>query len=137
MKEEIMAATVGTRTRGFWAWPGPAYIYELLIAAAIYLPLLYFFNKSWFAMSVITALGICATYISSPWRTDLSAKDWRTFYRYPIWIMRAIALAVGFWLYSSTPSTTGRFISVLVYVVLYVISEYVALRHKRAIEHAE
>ena len=130
-----MAATV--ETRGFWAWPGPARIYELLLVAATYLPLLYFFCKSWFAMSVITALTICVSFLSAPFRTDLSAKDWRKFNHGTVWIMRAAALGVGFWLFSATPGNTGRFIAVFAYAVLYVISENAAWRRKRAIEQAE
>jgi hypothetical protein len=119
-------------TRGTSARLGPAFIYKILLAAAGYLPLLYFFSKSWFAMSVITALTICLAFLSTPFRTDLSVHDWRTFYHYPIWIMRAVALAIGYWLFVATPSEIGRFIAVLIYAVLYGIGEYVAWHSKPA-----
>ena len=130
-----MNAKVGVR--GIWAWPGPAYIYELLIVAVICLPFLLSFSMSGFACSVVTTIGICAMFLSSPFRKDLSAKDWLKFNHVTIWIMRAAALAAGYWLFTTTPGNTGRFIAVFVYAVLYVISENVAWRHKRAIEQAE
>jgi|GEM_PF-5160630 len=126
-----MGATGGTR--GIWAWPGPAYIYRWLIVVAFMLPLLHVFGMADFAMSVATALIICASYLSAPFRTDLSAKDWHKFNHGTVWIMRTAALGVGFWLFSATPGNIGRFVAVLVYAVLYVISENTVWRRKRAV----
>jgi hypothetical protein len=47
--------------------------------------------------------------------------------------MRTAALGVGFWLFSATPGNIGRFVAVLVYAVLYVISENTVWRRKRAV----
>jgi hypothetical protein len=132
----MTASIVTTDRRGFWTWPGPGRLYEFLLVAAVYLPFLHFFRKSGFAMAAITALTICVTYISAPLRTDMSAEDWSTLNRYTIWVMRAAALAVGYWLFSDTPTMIGRYSAVLAYAVLYVICENAAWRRKRTIEKA-
>lgn len=123
-------------TRGIWAWPGPVYLYEWLLAAIICLPFLSLHGKSEFMWSVATALIVCATYISAAFRTDICTRDWRYFNHGTVWIMRAAALGVGFWLFSATPGNVGRFIAVIVYAVLYVISENMVWRRKRTIEIA-
>lgn len=124
-------------SRSFWAWPGPAYLYEIVLLAAVYLPLLHFFNKSGFAMSVIVAFTICVTYVVATLRTDLSAKDWGTFNHYTVSVMRLIALGVGYWLFFNAPTRIVRYSAVIVYAVLYIFCENAAWRRKRIIEAAD
>jgi len=116
--------------------PGPARLYELLLFAAIYISLFHFFSKSGFTISVITALTVCAAFFSAVLRTDLSAEDWSTLNQYTIWIIRVCALAAEYWLFSAAPTTMVRYVAVLVYAALYVVSENAAWRRKAAIEAA-
>jgi hypothetical protein len=124
---------LSAETREIWAWPGPAYLYEWLIVVAFMLPLLHVFGMADFAMSVVTALIICVSYLLALFRTDLSTKDWHKFNHGTVWIMRTAALGVGFWLFSATPGNASRFVAVFVYAVLYVISENMVWRRKRAV----
>ena len=130
-----MASTVVTRRRDFWMWPGPGRIYEGLLVAAVYVPLLYFFRNSGFAMAFITALTICFTYIRAVMQTDISAEDWKRFNR-SVWVIRVCALATGYWLFSTTQARVARYGVVLAYAVLYAVCESAAWRRKRAIETA-
>ena len=85
-------------------------------------------------MSVITALTVCASFVSASLRTDLSAQDWKSLNRFSITIIRIFALAAGYWLFSETPTKAGRYLAALAYAALYVVSERAAWRRKRAVE---
>ena len=104
--------------------------------AAIYLPLFYFFGKSGFAIAVITALTICATFVSAVLRTDLSAEDWKSLNHFSATVIRVAALGTAYWLFSDAPTTVVRYVAVLVYAVLYVFCENAAWRRKGAIQTA-
>lgn len=129
-------SVVSTNHRNVWKWPGPFYLYEFLIVVAIYFPLLHFYGKSGFAMAVFAALIVCASLLQAALGTEMSAKDWGTFNRYSIWVIRAVAVGVGYWLFVDTQTIIVRSSAVLIYVVLYIVCEIAAWRRKRIVEKA-
>lgn len=130
-----MTLTALTKRRSFWSWPGPVRGYETLCLIAIYLPLILIFRGSGFAMSVITALTICFTYITAVLRTDLSADNWSRL-NSTVWVTRVAVLTTGYWMFSETPAKVGRYLIVLAFAVIYVLCENAAWRRKREIEKA-
>ncbi len=100
---------------------------------AVYLPLILIFRESGFAMSVITALTICFTFIIAVLRTDLSADAWKRF-NGAVWVARVAVVYTGYWMFSETPGRVGRYFLVLAFAVLYAFCENAAWRRKREIE---
>jgi nucleoside recognition membrane protein YjiH len=109
--------------------------YEVLCFIAIYLPIILIFKGSGFAMSIITALTICYTYVNAVLRTDLSSDNW-SLLRSTVWVTRVAVLATGYWMFSETPAKIGRYVIVLAFVAIYALCENAAWRRKREIEKA-
>ncbi len=101
--------------------------------AAVYIPLLYVFRTSEFAMALITALTICFTYVRAVLRKDFGETEWKMLNR-SVWIIRICAVATGYWLFSATQVGMTRACTVVAFAILYVVCEHAAWQRKKEVE---
>lgn len=105
----------------YWAWPGPADLYVVLLLGIAAFLVAHFLGKSEFAMALMTALIICFCPAYQTLRRG--PAKWTP---YAAWVVRVGAAAAGYWLFIATPTPVGRFIASAIYATAYVLCDWAA-----------